>query len=73
MRWLRRWWRRDDRRLIKGANPAPEIDPIEELAHIVGDAQKRDVEDERRYDCAMRASSTRDRRRSRWRVFLRTR
>ena len=49
MRWPRRWRERDDRHLIKGATPLPEIDPIDELAGIVGEAQKRDAEDERRF------------------------
>jgi hypothetical protein len=56
MRWLRRWRERDDRHLIKGATPLPEIDPIEELARIVGEAQKRDAEDEARLDHWMRGA-----------------
>jgi hypothetical protein len=52
MRWLRRWRERDDRHLFKATPPAPlpEIDPIEELARIVGEAQERDAEDERRFE-----------------------
>jgi hypothetical protein len=52
MRWLRRWRERDDRHLIKATSPSPlpEIDPIEELARIVGEAQERDAEDERRFE-----------------------
>ena len=49
MRWLRRWRERDDRHLIKSATPLPDIDPIEELARIVGDAQERDAMDEGRF------------------------
>jgi hypothetical protein len=48
LRWLRRWRGRDDRHLLKQAEPLPELDPIEELARIVGEAQERDVDDERR-------------------------
>jgi hypothetical protein len=40
----------------------PDIDPIEELARIVGEAQERDDEDERRFDDMARL---RDARRSR--------
>jgi hypothetical protein len=47
LRWLRRWRERDDQRLVKRA-AEPDIDPIEELARIVGQAQDRDAEDERR-------------------------
>lgn len=50
MRWLRRWRERDDRHLIKGATPLPGIDPIDELARIVGGAQERDAEDEGRFE-----------------------
>lgn len=52
--WLRRWRERDDRRLIKGAVPPADVDPIEELARIVGEAQERDADDERRFDDLMR-------------------
>jgi len=45
MRWLRPWRERDDRHLM-----LLEIDPIEELARVVGEAQKRDAEDERRFE-----------------------
>ena len=47
MRWLRRWRERDDQHLFKANTPLPDIDPIEELARIVGDAQERDADDER--------------------------
>ena len=51
MGWLRRWGERDDRRLIKGAAaPPPDVDPIEELARIVGEAQERDAGDERNFE-----------------------
>jgi hypothetical protein len=43
-RWLRRWRERDDRHLFK----APEVDPVDELIRMVGEAQERDAEDERR-------------------------
>jgi hypothetical protein len=54
MRLLRPWRERDDRHLIKATapSPLPEIDPIEELARIVGEAQERDAEDERRFEDA---------------------
>jgi hypothetical protein len=61
MRWLRRWRERDDRHLIKSATPLPEIDPIEELARIVGEAQERDAEDERRFERLSRPRPIRDR------------
>jgi hypothetical protein len=48
LRWLRRWRERDDRHLVKQAEPLPDLDPIEELARIVGEAQERDADDERR-------------------------
>jgi hypothetical protein len=54
MPWLRRWLQRDDRHLFKSATPVPEIDPIDELARIVGAAQERDAEDERRFDLPIR-------------------
>jgi hypothetical protein len=44
LRWLRGWRERDDRHLFK----APDIDPVDELIHVVNEAQERDVEDERR-------------------------
>jgi hypothetical protein len=46
-RWLRRWRQRDDLHLMKRAAALP-VDPIEELRRIVGEAQERDAEDERR-------------------------
>jgi hypothetical protein len=50
IRWFRRWRERDDRHLIKSQNPLPEVDPIEELARIIGDAQEQDAEDEGRFN-----------------------
>jgi hypothetical protein len=50
IRWIRRWRERDDRHLIKLQNPLPEVDPIEELARIIGDAQEQDAEDEGRFN-----------------------
>jgi hypothetical protein len=58
MRWLLRWRERDDRHLFKAAT-LPEIDPVEELARIVGEAQASDAEDERRFDRLARESSSR--------------
>ena len=49
-RWLRRWRERDDRSLVKRSAPEQDLDPIEELARVVGEAQERDAEDERRLD-----------------------
>jgi hypothetical protein len=65
MRWLRRWRERDDRHLIKATSPSPlpEIDPIEELARIVGEAQERGAENEGRFERLSRPSQMRDRRR----------
>jgi hypothetical protein len=48
LRWFGRWRERDDRRLVKGVEPSPDVNPIEELIRIVNDAQERDAEDERR-------------------------
>ena len=49
--WLRGSRERDDRHLVKGAALAPpEVDPIDELARIVGEAQGRDATDERRFE-----------------------
>ena len=62
MRWFRRWRERDDRHLIKSAAaPLPEIDPIDELARIVGDAQERDADDEGRFERLSRPRPRRDR------------
>jgi hypothetical protein len=47
IRWLRRWQQRDDQHLVKRA-VSEAADPIEELRQIVGEAQERDVYDERR-------------------------
>jgi hypothetical protein len=44
---------RDDRHLVKQAEPLPDLDQIEELAHIVGEAQERDADDEWRLDHLM--------------------
>jgi hypothetical protein len=63
MRWLRRWRERDDQHLFKASTPLPDIDPIEELARIVGDAQERDNEDERRFERLSWQNPSRDRRR----------
>jgi hypothetical protein len=49
LRWLRGLRERDDLRLFKAASPLPEIDPIDELARIVGRAQESDGKDERRF------------------------
>lgn len=40
---------RDDRHLFKAATPLPEIDPIEEPARMINEAQDRDVQDEGRF------------------------
>jgi hypothetical protein len=48
LRWFGRWRERDDRRLVKGVEHSPDVNPIEELIRIVNDAQERDAEDERR-------------------------
>jgi hypothetical protein len=55
LRWLRRWRERDDRHLVKQAEPWSDLDPIEELARMVGEAQERDADDERRLDHRCRA------------------
>jgi hypothetical protein len=36
LRWLRRWRARDDQHLVKRTEPVPSLDPIEELARMVG-------------------------------------
>jgi hypothetical protein len=63
------WWRRraqrDDRRKVSLVSPLPEIDPIEELARILGEAQEQDAEEERRFDSLARLHSVRDRARPR--------
>ena len=38
VQWLRRWHERDDRPLVKRGEPLPDIDPIEELIRILGEA-----------------------------------
>ena len=48
--WLRRLRERDDRSLVKAVAQSPEIDPIEELVRIIGEAQDRDAADEARLD-----------------------
>jgi len=49
-------WRRerDDQSLVKPVAPAPDIDPIEELARMIGEAQDRDAVDEARLDRLVR-------------------
>ena len=51
LRWLRGWRERDDLHLFK----APDVDPIDELGRMVGEAQERDAEDERRLYQPLRA------------------
>jgi hypothetical protein len=59
--WLRQPREREDRHLVKGATPAPaEMNPLEELSRIVGEAQALDRADERRYG---RPRPSRDQRR----------
>jgi hypothetical protein len=43
--------------------PQPDIDPIEELDRLIGEAQERDAEDERRFERLSRQSQIPDRRR----------
>jgi hypothetical protein len=50
--WVRRWRERGGHGQL--AAPEADIDPIEELARIVGEAQERDADDERRLDRLMR-------------------
>jgi hypothetical protein len=57
MKWLRRWRERNDRNPVKSAPQLPEIDPIEELARIVGEAQERDGEDERQFETNAKRSA----------------
>jgi hypothetical protein len=63
------WWRRraqrDDRRKVGLVSPLPEIDPIEELARILGEAQEQDAEQERRYESFARERPVRGRTRRR--------
>lgn len=54
LRWLRRWRERDDRHLVKRAEPSADVDPREELMRVVNEAQERDAEDERRLYHPMR-------------------
>ena len=50
LRWLRRWWERDDQQLVKSGS-LERVDPLEELIRVVNEAQERDAPDERRlYD-----------------------
>jgi hypothetical protein len=58
IRWLRRWQQRDDQHLVKRA------DPIEALRQAVGEAQQRDIDEERQL-YPMFSSSYRRRRVSR--------
>jgi hypothetical protein len=44
LRWLRGWDERDDRHLFK----VPDVDPVDELIHVLDEAQERDAADERR-------------------------
>ena len=43
LRWLHGWHERDDLHLFK----APDVDPVNELIHVLNEAQERDAEDER--------------------------
>ena len=54
LQWLRRWRKRDDQHLVKRAAPKPDLEPIDQLARIVGEAQERDADDERRLYHPMR-------------------
>ena len=38
LRWMRRWRERDDQSLVKPSGLFPDIDPIEELSRILGEA-----------------------------------
>jgi hypothetical protein len=44
LRWLRGWHERDDQHLFK----VPDVDPVDELIHVLDEAQERDAADERR-------------------------
>jgi hypothetical protein len=44
LRWLRGWRERDDQHLFK----VPDADPVDELIHVIDEAQARDAADERR-------------------------
>jgi hypothetical protein len=47
--WLRRWRSgTQSKGYATPPEPAPKVDPIEELLRIVGEAQDHDAEDERR-------------------------
>jgi hypothetical protein len=50
LQWLRDFHERDDLHLFKTAMPPREVDPIDELSRIVGEAQERDAKDERRFE-----------------------
>jgi hypothetical protein len=52
--WLR--WRRekDDHSLVKPVAQSPDVDPIEELVRIIGEAQDSDAADEAQLDRLMR-------------------
>ena len=43
LRCLRGWDERDDRHLFK----VPDVDPVDELIHVLDEAQERDAADER--------------------------
>jgi hypothetical protein len=47
LRWLRRWRKRADQRLVKRPATSADIDPLRELVRIVNEAQERDAEDKR--------------------------
>jgi hypothetical protein len=51
---LRRRRERDDGHLVKPTGSSADIDPIEELIRVVGEAQERDAEDELRLYHPMR-------------------
>ena len=52
---LRRRRERDDAHLVKPTGSSADIDPLEELTHVVNEAQERDAEDELRLYHPMRA------------------
>jgi hypothetical protein len=52
--WLRRLRERDDRSLVKPVAQLPDVDPIEELVRIIGEAQDSDAAEEARLGHLMR-------------------
>ena len=47
--WLRRWCQGSKPRLrVTPQEPAPKVDPLDELLRLVGEAKDQDAEDERR-------------------------